>query len=398
MLPQHPVVCLIASQSDAVHPGLLSGADANCLAVLDIANRVGLGVLQGNQRDQQIHASLFRQILVLRDDILQLRLVQLEEVMALLKDYTKDFSPLLKLGNIIGVNLHHIVVALFLGLEDGQRLLGITGGNDAVRNLSLQIGGGGSITHIRERGPVAIGAEAISAPGPNVSASNRSQFLIRFYEIDLLLHIAERQAHSGAGGRNMLKRGGGRQAGGLLQLLDQLPAVQGVHKVDIARASVQDRNRQITSIRHIEFGRLLVGVAAILQFQFFHVPKTSSIVLVNDDIFGITVGKINIANKQGHLVLLIEALPQLAGKVSHRLAVQSHQFRFSLKGRQRISVSHIGVDEMSGPCYRMVILKEIAAAAVGISVETLQDGELIAAIRQHHAGNAPCSSPDTRGV
>ena len=68
----------------------------------------------------------------------------------------------------------------------------------------------------------------------------------------------------------MLERRGGGQAGGLLQLTHQLPAVEGIHKIDVTRTAIQHGDRQFAAIRHIKAGRLLIGIAAIFQFQFFH--------------------------------------------------------------------------------------------------------------------------------
>ena len=200
--------------------------------------------------------------------------------MALLKDHAEDLPALLELGHIVGVNLHHVVVALLLGLENGQGLIGIAGRNDAIGDLRLQIGGGGGIADIGQGGPVAIGAKPVSTPGPNVGAGHRGQLLVRLHKIDLLLHLAERQTHGGAGGRDMLEGGSSGQTSGFPQLLHQLPAVECIHKVNVAGAAIQYSDREFTAVCHIELGRLLVGVAAILQFQFFHVPKPPQLCLL----------------------------------------------------------------------------------------------------------------------
>ena len=68
----------------------------------------------------------------------------------------------------------------------------------------------------------------------------------------------------------MLERSGAGHAGGGLQLLDQLPGVQSIHKVNIARTTIEDHKGQLAAVVHIQFGRLLIGVTAILQFKFRH--------------------------------------------------------------------------------------------------------------------------------
>ena len=50
MLPQEPVIRLTAGQPGTVNPGLLSCAYADGLAIFHIADGIGLGVFQGNQR------------------------------------------------------------------------------------------------------------------------------------------------------------------------------------------------------------------------------------------------------------------------------------------------------------------------------------------------------------
>ena len=61
----------------------------------------------------------------------------------------------------------------------------------------------------------------------------------------------------------MLERCGGREAGSLFQLLDQLPAVEGVQEIDVARFAVEHLDRQLASVLHKDAGRLLIRVAAI---------------------------------------------------------------------------------------------------------------------------------------
>ena len=58
MLAQIPDIRLIARQAGAVDAGLLASAHADDLAVLCIADGVGLGIFQGNQGNQQVALSL----------------------------------------------------------------------------------------------------------------------------------------------------------------------------------------------------------------------------------------------------------------------------------------------------------------------------------------------------
>ena len=68
----------------------------------------------------------------------------------------------------------------------------------------------------------------------------------------------------------------GRKAGGFLQLADELPAVERVQQVDKSGFAVQYREGQLPFL-HENAGRLLIGVASILQFQFLHVVHSCSV-------------------------------------------------------------------------------------------------------------------------
>ena len=60
MLTQEPGIGLAACQSDAVDSGLLTGTDTDGLTVVSKANRVTLGVLQGDQGNDQVELGRFR--------------------------------------------------------------------------------------------------------------------------------------------------------------------------------------------------------------------------------------------------------------------------------------------------------------------------------------------------
>ena len=54
MLAQMPYISLVASQTGAVHTGLLTGTDADGLSVLGVAYGVGLSVFQGDEGNKEI--------------------------------------------------------------------------------------------------------------------------------------------------------------------------------------------------------------------------------------------------------------------------------------------------------------------------------------------------------
>ena len=62
---------------------LLSGADADCLSVFDVADRVALRIFQRDQSDDQVAFGFVREVLVLRRDISQQAFVQFDFVASL---------------------------------------------------------------------------------------------------------------------------------------------------------------------------------------------------------------------------------------------------------------------------------------------------------------------------
>ena len=86
----------------------------------------------------------------------------------------------------------------------------------------------------------------------------------------MLLHVAEGKTHSGAGGRDVLEGSGGRKPCCLLEFPDELPGVERVQEVDVSGLSAEHLDGQIGSVLHEDPGRLLIGVAAILEFEFVH--------------------------------------------------------------------------------------------------------------------------------
>ena len=190
--------------------------------------------------------------------------------MSLLEGDAENILALLRGGDIIGVDPHHVVIALFLGFEDFQRLVGIVGGDHAVRDLVLKVGGGRGVADLAQRGPVAVGAEAVGPPRADIGAGDGAELGALADEIDLFVRLAQGQADGRARGRDMLKGRRGGKPGGLLQLFDKLPGVESVEKIDIAGAAVENRDRQLGAVLHIDLRGLLVGIASVFQFKFFH--------------------------------------------------------------------------------------------------------------------------------
>ena len=274
MLAQEPVVGLAARQPRAVDAALLTGADADRLAVLDVADGVGLGVFERDERDDEVDPGLLRQLLRVRHEVLQAAFIDDAVVVALLEGDAEDVAVLVRGANVSFIDLHDVVVALLLGLEDLERLVGVARGDHAVGHLVLEVFRRGRVADVGQGRPVAVGAETVGAACTDIGAGDGGERRVLIDEVDLLLHLGERKTDSRAGGGDVLEAGSRGQTRRLLQIAHELPGVQRVHEVDIAGLAVEDRDREIAPVLHINAGRLLVGVAAILKFQFIHSDRS----------------------------------------------------------------------------------------------------------------------------
>ena len=248
VLAQPPDVGLVARQSGAVYAALLSGADADGLSVLHVADAVRLRIFQRDERDDEVAPCLGRKGLVLGGDILKQRgVVQLDFVAPLLEGHAEALLALYRLRLVRGVYLDDVVRTLALLLQYLDGLGGIVGGYHAVAHLALQQQGGGLVARVAQRHEVAVARHAVGTAGTGVGTSHGRlvQALDVIDEINLLQRVRQRQSDGGTGRRHVLERGGGAEPCGLFQFFHQLPCVQGVEEIDIARAAVNHFNRQL---------------------------------------------------------------------------------------------------------------------------------------------------------
>ncbi len=266
MLAQPPDVRLVARQAGAVDAALLARADADALAAPGVADRIGLGVFESDQRDHKVALRVVGQGFAVGDDVLEKGVVDLELVAPLLKGDPEDVLVLDRRGGVIRIDSDDVVAALALGLQHFERLVGIAGRDDAVGHLARKQLGGLHVAGVGERDPVAVGGHAVGAARARVSARDRAELEV-VHKVDLLFHLAQGQADRRPGGAHMLK---GRRAGKPrrgFQLPHELPGVERVEEVDEAGLAVQDLDRQL-ALLHKDARGFLVGVAAVFQFQF----------------------------------------------------------------------------------------------------------------------------------
>jgi len=259
-----------------VDAALLARAHADGLAVFHVAHGIGLGVFEGDERHRHIQLRALRQGLVRGDDIAEQRGRDPVIVSPLLKGDAEHVLVLQGGGDVGGVDLHDVVGALFLGFEDFERRRGVARRDDAVRDLVLEIEGGGLVARVGEGRPVAVGAQAVGAPGPDIGAGDGGERRVFVHEVQGLFQLRKRRPHGGARRGDVLEGRGGGQARGLFELPHQLPGIEGVHEIDIAGPPVQNLHGQLAPVVDKNAGRFLIGVAAVFEFKPIHAPSSFS--------------------------------------------------------------------------------------------------------------------------
>ena len=118
---------------------------------------------------------------------------------------------------------------------------------------------------------VAASHSSVRAAGADVGAGDGRKGLVRLNKVNLLVHLVERQAERRARGRDVLEARRGGQARGLLKLAHELEGVEGIEQIDVAWLAVQHGERQVAAVFHKDARRLLVGVAAVFEFELVHI-------------------------------------------------------------------------------------------------------------------------------
>lgn len=134
-----PVVSLVTSESRAVYPRLLSSPDTDDLSVPGVANRVALGVLDGDRGHYEIPEGAFRQVLAFADEVRESRVVDFGVVAALLQSHAVQDLALQGCGLVLGVDLQDAVGAVLLFSQKRESLLGVARGDYTVRNFSERV-------------------------------------------------------------------------------------------------------------------------------------------------------------------------------------------------------------------------------------------------------------------
>lgn len=268
-----PVVGLVTGKTGAVDTALLAGTETDDLAVESVADRVGLGVLQGDGGNGQVTESSLGQGGVLGgDDVVEGLAGGDDDVVAVLGELnTVQSAGLLGSGVVVLIHLEDKVLATLLLGEDLQSLGLVASGNDTVGHLARDDLGGGGVDDVAEGEDIAEAGHAVSTTGTGVSLSQTRGLnaLDVVNHVDLALLLGQRNADSGTSGGDVLEAGGGGEAKSLLELLNQRPGVEGVKQVDVAGGAVQDLEGQL-ALGHEGRSGLLMRVGTVAERELGH--------------------------------------------------------------------------------------------------------------------------------
>ena len=248
---------------------LLTCTDTDSLSIAYISHGVGLCVFQSNHSDCEVINCALRNVLVLCGTICEKLIVDNKLVSSLLKGNSVNLLALNGGGSIVRINLDDIICALALGLEDFQCFIIVPWSDYAVGYLALDNSRGRNIADIGKRNEIAEAAHSVRTARSCIRASKRRKLSQIINPINLSKRFGERKSYCRTRRRNVLKGSSRRLSCRCFKLLNQLPAVESVHKVNVTRSAIENLNGKL-AVLHKNSGRLLIGVTAVFQFKFSH--------------------------------------------------------------------------------------------------------------------------------
>ena len=175
-----------------MHAGLLSGADADGLSVLHIADRIGLGIFQRNKGDLHVHQGIRGDLFVGGHHVGEKFVIDVQLVASLLKSDAVDLLSLQRSRYIIRIDLDYIVISFFLLFQDLQRFVRISGSDDSVGYFALDQLRGICVADVGKSDKISERGHAVSASGSCVCACQRRKFSQVSHPVDFCQRIGQR--------------------------------------------------------------------------------------------------------------------------------------------------------------------------------------------------------------
>ena len=266
MLTQPPNIGFVACQSRAMDTTLLSGADADCLSVFDITHRVALRVFQNDECDDQIPFGFGRKRFVPCGYIVKQRGIIEPYVIAMLfESDTKHLLAFNRIRLIVRINLDDIIGSFTFVLQYFESFWSEIRCYHAVGHLAFDECCRDGITRIAQRNEVSVTAHTICSACTCISTSQWREFHRNVInEIYPFQSVVQRQPNSCSGRRNMFERGSSSHSRGRFQLFDELPTVECIKKIDVARSAVEHFDRQFAFVDE-NARRLLIRITSVFK-------------------------------------------------------------------------------------------------------------------------------------
>ena len=182
--------------------------------------------------------------------------------MSLFERNSKNLLFLKFCRNIVRINLNDAVISVLFCLKDFKSLFAVRRRDNSVRNFFFNKERRRFVTFSAKRNKIAERRHTVCTAGTRIRTRHRRK-LYAVRKINLFEGIRKRLTDCSAGWRNVLERCCGRKSRRFCKLLYKLVAVKSIKKIDKARFSVQNGNRQIRTIFHKDPSRFLIRVASV---------------------------------------------------------------------------------------------------------------------------------------
>mmetsp|Transcript_28290 Transcript_28290/g.34571 ORF Transcript_28290/g.34571 Transcript_28290/m.34571 type:complete len:364 (-) Transcript_28290:663-1754(-) len=267
MKPQPPGGHLSASKLHTVHTALLTGTNTNHHAILAVANGVGLRVFDGNGCQNEVFLCLVWQSLLRGHYFRQLGRIE-QRIVSFLHEADAANHSIFQVGVLkFRVSLEDDELAALLGLQNFQSFWNKGRSNDAIADFDLQNHRSGHIHLVGNCNEVSKGAHGISISRADISCGRCCQLLVLDF-VDKSLLIAQWDANCCAGRTDMLERGSSWQASCLCKLMNKLPCIDCIQKIDVTWRSIHNIKGKLLPTNCTQACWQLMRVASILQRHF----------------------------------------------------------------------------------------------------------------------------------
>src|SRR5258708_7102354 len=169
-----------------------------------------------------------------------------ERIALLLERHPKNLSRFHFCWYIRWIDLENHVCSLLFLAQEFECFWFVARSNDAIRDFTGEEPSGRNVYRVAERRPVAKRTQAVSSSGTGIGRGERRKLHI-LYGIGFSQFLSQWKTDGRACWTDMLEGGCGWQVKLLPQLLHQLPGVEGIEQINIARRAAHARKRELSA-------------------------------------------------------------------------------------------------------------------------------------------------------